>query len=82
MNLLGLSLMSIDKKKALKRQWRIPERALFGVALIGGSIGILLGSHLFRHKTQKNAFKYGIPFIILLQIFLLLIMLYFLKIIN
>lgn len=76
-NVLSLSLMAIDKKKALRRQWRIPERSLFGVALIGGSIGILLGSQLFRHKTQKNAFKYGIPLILTFQIILISFIIYY-----
>lgn len=57
-----------DKVKAIKGAWRIQERTLFIVALCGGVIGIFIGSQLFRHKTQKKRFKYGIPLILLLQL--------------
>lgn len=77
MNLFALFSMYHDKQKALKRQWRIPEKTLFSVALIGGSLGILFGGQIFRHKTNKNAFKYGIPLIIVLQILLILSAIYY-----
>ena len=67
-NLLGFALMGIDKKKAIKGAFRIPEATLFIIAIIGGSIGSLLGMYAFRHKTRHWYFVYGMPFILLLQI--------------
>ncbi len=69
-NLLGLILMGIDKQKAIHEKWRTPERVLFLVALLFGSIGILIGMYLFRHKTKKLRFSVGIPVIMALQILL------------
>lgn len=70
-NLTGYTAMYIDKQKAIKKKWRIPESTLIGIALIGGSIGSYLGMQTFRHKTKHVKFKFGIPFIFFLQILLL-----------
>lgn len=67
-NLIGFLLMGIDKHKAKKRGFRIPEATLFVVAFIGGSIGSIIGMYLFRHKTKHRSFVYGMPAILLLQI--------------
>lgn len=67
-NAVGLLLMLIDKKKAKKGAWRIPEATLMGVAAIGGSIGTLLGMRLFRHKTKHLKFSLGVPAILMLQL--------------
>ena len=67
-NALGLILMLADKQKAKKNQWRIPEGTLLGIAMLGGSIGSLLGMCIARHKTKKSAFTVGIPLILLMQI--------------
>ena len=67
-NFLGLLLMGIDKRKAVKNHWRIPERTLFVVSLLGGSIGSFVGMYLFRHKTKHLRFTIGIPVILVLQI--------------
>lgn len=67
MNLIGLLVMGADKRKAKKHQWRISERALFFVALLGGSLGTWAGMYLFRHKTKKWYFKIGMPAILLVQ---------------
>lgn len=67
MNLIGFALMGIDKYKAKKRAFRIPEATLFIVAIIGGSIGSIIGMYAFRHKTRHWYFVYGMPFILLLQ---------------
>lgn len=74
-NIVGFIIMGIDKRKAVKRLWRIPESVLFTVALIGGSVGCILGMQLFRHKTRTWNFVYGMPAILLLQIILLLLIL-------
>lgn len=71
-NLIGFFLMGIDKYKAKKRSFRIPEATLFIVAIIGGSIGSIIGMYAFRHKTRHWYFIYGMPFILLLQIILLI----------
>ena len=67
-NLISFAAMGVDKSKARKRSWRIPESTLFVLALIGGSIGSIAGMHLFRHKTRHWYFLYGMPAILLLQI--------------
>ncbi len=66
-NLLGLILMGIDKYKAKKRTFRIPEATLFTVAIFGGSLGTTLGMFLFRHKTRHWYFLYGMPLILIIQ---------------
>ncbi|HOB19396.1 MAG TPA: DUF1294 domain-containing protein [Candidatus Atribacteria bacterium] len=68
LNLLSFLTMGMDKLKSKRHAWRIPERTLFFLAVIGGSIGICLGMLVFRHKTKKPAFRYGIPLIIGLQV--------------
>lgn len=67
-NLIGLFCMYRDKRKARKRQWRIPESTLFLIALIGGSVGCIIGMYLFRHKTRHWYFVYGMPAILLMQL--------------
>ena len=67
-NLLGLFLMKLDKEKAKKHLWRIPEKMFFLVSLIGGSIGTWAGMYLFRHKTRHWYFVVGMPLILILQI--------------
>ena len=69
-NILGFFMMGIDKQRARKRAFRIPEATLFMIALIGGSIGSIVGMHLFRHKTRHWYFLFGMPAILLLQIIL------------
>ena len=71
-NIIGFALMGIDKYKAKKRAFRIPEATLFIVALIGGSIGSILGMYAFRHKTRHWYFVYGMPAILVLQIILVI----------
>lgn len=59
-----------DKKRAIKKQYRISEKNLFFVAFIGGSLGTTLGMKKFRHKTKHWYFKWGMPIILVVQIFL------------
>lgn len=70
-NLIGFCSMGIDKRKAVKGTFRIPEANLFIIALIGGSIGSICGMYTFRHKTRKWYFVYGMPAILILQIALI-----------
>ena len=71
-NIVGFAMMGIDKKRAVRGAWRISEASLFLSAVIGGSIGCILGMKTFRHKTKHWYFKYGMPAILILQIILLL----------
>lgn len=71
-NLIGFALMGIDKYKAKKRAFRIPEATLFIIAVIGGSIGSIIGMYTFRHKTRHRSFVYGMPFILIVQIALVI----------
>ncbi len=61
-------LMGIDKKKAEKGKWRIPEKTLFAVAILGGAAGSIAGMKVFRHKTKHNKFTVGMPLILVFQI--------------
>lgn len=63
--------MLIDKEKAKKHKWRIPENTLIFIALIGGSIGSFIAMNLFRHKTKHFKFKVGIPIILIIQLILI-----------
>ena len=68
MNLIAFALYGIDKRRAKQGAWRISEYTLLLVALLGGSLGALLGMRYFRHKTRHGKFRYGIPLILLLQL--------------
>lgn len=71
-NAITFITYGIDKWKARKNKWRIPESTLLLLAVFGGSIGAFLGMRVWRHKTMHKKFKYGIPSILVLQIGLLL----------
>ncbi len=67
-NLVTFVMYGIDKYKAKKAKWRIPEATLLLLAAIGGSIGAWTGMQVWHHKTLHKKFKYGVPIIFLLQI--------------
>ena len=67
LSLIAFGLMGWDKRKAKRDQWRVPERALFLTALLGGSPGAILGMYCFHHKTRHWYFRWGLPAIFLLQ---------------
>ena len=67
-NILGFLAMGIDKRKAKKMQWRIPEKTLFLLTVLGGGIGTIAGMYTFRHKTKKKYFTIGFPVILILEI--------------
>lgn len=73
-NLISFTMMGIDKKRAQKHVFRIPESTLFVLAAIGGSIGSNAGMYLFHHKTRKWYFAYGMPVILAIQVVLMLIL--------
>ena len=67
-NIIGFFAMWIDKRKAKKGSWRIKEKTLFMITLLGGGIGTISGMYTFRHKTQKMGFVIGFPAILILEI--------------
>ena len=69
-NLAGFIIMGVDKKRAIRGAWRISEASLFFTALLGGSLGCILGMQHFRHKTKHWYFKYGMPAILVVQVLL------------
>ena len=71
-NALCFLLMLIDKQKARKRKWRIPEAVLLGATAIGGSFGTLMSMYIFRHKTRHLRFKAGVPLLLFLHFLALL----------
>ena len=70
-NAVAFIMYGIDKYKAKKAKWRIPEATLLLLALLGGSIGTWMGMKVWHHKTMHKKFKYGIPAILLIQIALM-----------
>lgn len=66
-NIIGLSVVFMDKQRAKNGYWRIKESTLLFTAAIGGSLGVLVSMKIFHHKTKKPKFYIGIPFIIILQ---------------
>ena len=75
-NLVALVVYGVDKRRAKKGKWRISEKTLFLVALIGGSVGAIAGMYLFRHKTKHWYFRIGLPVILAAQLALLAWMTY------
>ena len=69
-NMCAFILTGVDKRRAVKRGWRIPESRLILMAVIGGSVGLYLGCRAFRHKTKHPKFMVGVPLIFLAQVLL------------
>lgn len=70
-NVFAFFLYGIDKWKAKRSKWRIPEMTLLSIAVIGGSVGAWIGMKVWHHKTMHKKFKYGLPLILLAQIALI-----------
>ena len=79
MNLVTFTVYGVDKWKARRQRYRVPEKTLFLLAILGGSVGALVGMHLFHHKTRHWYFRYGIPLILLFQIVLPLLAAYLMQ---
>ena len=75
-NIIAFLLFGLDKRKAQMHRWRISEKALFIPAILGGSIGAILGMHLFHHKTKHWYFRFGLPLILALQLAAFFLLLY------
>lgn len=76
-NAIAFVLMLVDKQKAKKHKFRIPEIVLMGSAVIGGSIGAWLGMQIFRHKTLHKKFTLGVPLALGIQVALAVIVWYY-----
>ena len=76
MNAAGVISMLMDKRKAKKKLWRIPEATLLGIAALGGSVGSLVGMYAFRHKTKHVKFTLGIPAFLIAQLILARVLLF------
>lgn len=74
-NAAGFLSMLVDKYKAKKNLWRISEKTLIGIAVLGGSVGSLAGMYTVRHKTKHPKFTIGIPVILAIQILVFLVVL-------
>ncbi|NLG02532.1 MAG: DUF1294 domain-containing protein [Clostridia bacterium] len=77
LNVSGFIIMGIDKAKAKRKVWRIPESTLFSIALVGGSLGVLIGMYVFRHKTKHKSFVIGVPVIFAIHLTLALFFVFF-----
>lgn len=71
-NLITFAFMGLDKRKAIKHKYRIPERTFWLLSLIGGAVGSLIGMNVFHHKTKHRSFVIGMPFILIVHLILLL----------
>ncbi|ORU00089.1 hypothetical protein D081_1183 [Anaerovibrio sp. JC8] len=67
-NIIAVAVYGWDKMCAIRHKWRVPEKTLLAIAVIGGSLGALFAMSLFHHKTLHLKFKYGVPVIMLLQV--------------
>ena len=67
-NLAGFILMGVDKSRAKRDAWRIPEKTLFLTAILGGSVGAIAGMFFFHHKTRHWYFRFGLPAILVVQL--------------
>ena len=67
-NIITFFVYGLDKLKAVNHWWRIPEAVLLGLAVAGGSVGAYLGMIIFRHKTLKPLFRFGVPVILLVHV--------------
>ena len=76
-NIVTFLLYGFDKRKAQQSKWRIQESVLLGMAAVGGSIGALLGMRVWHHKTLHKKFKYGVPAILIAQIVIAGVIIYY-----
>ncbi|WML45612.1 DUF1294 domain-containing protein [Neobacillus sp. PS3-40] len=69
-NIIGVVLMKVDKQRAIKHKYRIPEKTLWLTALFGGAVGTTIGMQIFRHKIKHLSFKIGFPFLAVVEVIL------------
>ena len=78
-NILNFAMFGADKWKAKHDRRRVPERTLWLLTVLGGALGALIGMQVFRHKTQHRSFRWGVPLLLLVQIILLILLIYYTK---
>jgi len=71
-NVIAFTMMGIDKRRAKEGKYRIAERTLWFMAVVGGAFGGTVGMYYFRHKTKHTNFKFGFPLLVILQVWLLI----------
>ena len=71
-NAVAFLMYGMDKQKAKRRKWRIPEATLLGIAAAGGSIGAWIGMKTFHHKTKHLIFQIGVPVLICIHVCILM----------
>lgn len=70
-NVISFTLMGMDKARARRHDWRIPEKTLFLSAVLFGGLGAVLGMQVFRHKTRHWYFQFGMPAILFAEVVIL-----------
>jgi len=75
-NLAGYVIMAVDKRKSVRNKWRVKEKTLFAISLVGGALGMMLGMRSFHHKTKKTMFRIGIPILIILNMAVYIYLIY------
>ncbi|NLY80978.1 MAG: DUF1294 domain-containing protein [Lysinibacillus sp.] len=68
LSVISFILMGIDKSRAKNNKWRISEKTLFTLAIVGGACGGLVGMYVFRHKTKHARFTFGFPLLAMIHI--------------
>lgn len=76
-NLIAIIVTCCDKRRAIKNKWRIKEATLFTISILGGSFAMYITMRLIRHKTKHKRFMFGIPFILLLQAVIWIVVTYY-----
>jgi len=66
-NIVAFFTMFIDKHKSKNNKWRIPEKRIWSLAILGGATGAAIGMYSFRHKTRHLTFAFFLPFLSLLH---------------
>ena len=69
LNVCTFVTAGVDKRRAIRQQWRISERMLLTLAFFGGALGLYVAMKVFRHKTRKATFRYFVPIVLIVQIF-------------
>ncbi len=78
-NLISFSLFYLDKRRSVRKQWRIPEKTLLLSAFLMGSLGALLGMRFCQHKTKKRLFTILVPLFLIVHILLFIFIFYWQK---
>lgn len=77
LQIIGYTMMGIDKRRARKHAWRIPERRLWLFAWLGAGLGLWMGMSFFRHKTKRTGFRVGFPFFTILHVILIIFIVHY-----